>query len=58
MRQRIALFENASWRQFLPLTLLRPLFELCCGHGSVRERLHRQLESVEWGAIVRDEFLF
>ncbi|MGE0374015.1 MAG: putative sugar nucleotidyl transferase [Planctomycetaceae bacterium] len=52
---RIALFEDESWRQFQPLSLLRPVFELCCGHGSLRERLQRHITNVAWGAIVRSE---
>ncbi len=55
MGRRIALFEDESWRRFQPLSLLRPVFELCCGQGSVRERLQRHVEDVEWGALVREE---
>ncbi len=53
--QRIALFEDDTSRQFAPLTLLRPVFELVCGQGSVRERLMRHVEDAEWGALVREE---
>src|SRR5690606_22237906 len=46
-------------RQFAPIALMRPVFELVCGHFSVRERLQtcraaRQL-SDSWGAFVRPE---
>jgi UDP-N-acetylglucosamine diphosphorylase/glucosamine-1-phosphate N-acetyltransferase len=51
MMRRIAFFEDAAAGQFTPLTLLRPVFELLCGHFCLRERL---LQSpAEWGAFVR-----
>lgn len=51
---RMALFEDRHASDFHPLTLLRPVFELCCGHYSLRERLLRQLGVSSWGAFVRD----
>ncbi|MEZ6145843.1 MAG: putative sugar nucleotidyl transferase [Planctomycetaceae bacterium] len=53
--QRIALFEDETSRQFAPLTLLRPVFELVCGHGPLRERLMRDCRDAEWGALIREE---
>ncbi len=56
---QIAFFEDASARQFAPIALTRPVFELICGHFSLRERWQcvRALEAEkdEWGAFVRPE---
>lgn len=51
---RIALFEDRHVSDFCPLVLLRPVFELVCGHYSLRERLLRQMQVAEWGGIVRE----
>lgn len=51
--QRIAFFEDDQLRNFFPLTHLRPVFELLCGHFSVRERMLQARSLVEFGAIVR-----
>lgn len=50
---RVAFFEDSSAAQLHPLTLLRPVFELLCGHFSLRERVIRSLDVTEWGAFVR-----
>ncbi len=50
---RVAIFEDAAATQFLPLTWLRPVFELLCGHFSARERALRALKVTEWGAFLR-----
>ncbi|MDX1966828.1 MAG: putative sugar nucleotidyl transferase [Planctomycetaceae bacterium] len=51
---RVAFFEDDAANQFSPLTLLRPVCELLCGHFSVRERALRGLPVTEWGALIRD----
>ena len=53
---RIAFFEDHLAENFSPIALLRPVFELVCGHFSLRERIIRQLPVAEWGALLR-EFL-
>lgn len=53
--RRIAFFEDHTARQFNPIALLRPVFELRCGHFSLRERTLRLLPACEWGAILRPE---
>lgn len=53
--RRIALFEDQATDQFSPIALLRPVFELLCGHYSLRERLLRTLKVSEWGAFIRPE---
>jgi UDP-N-acetylglucosamine diphosphorylase/glucosamine-1-phosphate N-acetyltransferase len=53
--RRTAFFEDAAAEQLRPLTLLRPVFELLCGHFSVRERWVRFGEVHEWGAWLRPE---
>lgn len=52
---RFVLFEDHCAPQFSPLALLRPIFELRCGHFSLRERLQRNLVSTGWGVWVRPE---
>ena len=51
--QRIAFFEDGRASQLAPIALLRPVFELLCGHFTNRERLVRSLQVTEWGALVR-----
>ena len=51
--QRIAFFEDAAVDQFRPLTWLRPVFELRCGHFTVRERILAAFPQADWGASVR-----
>jgi UDP-N-acetylglucosamine diphosphorylase/glucosamine-1-phosphate N-acetyltransferase len=51
--RRLAFFEDQVWTQFSPIALLRPLFELRCGHFSVRERMLSVAAGAEWGACLR-----
>lgn len=51
---RIALFEDDQAGQFAPLSLLRPVCELLCGHFTARERAVRFLPVTEWGLFCRD----
>ena len=46
---RVAFFEDESAAQLHPIALLRPVFELLCGHFPLRERIIRSLEVTEWG---------
>jgi UDP-N-acetylglucosamine diphosphorylase / glucose-1-phosphate thymidylyltransferase / UDP-N-acetylgalactosamine diphosphorylase / glucosamine-1-phosphate N-acetyltransferase / galactosamine-1-phosphate N-acetyltransferase len=55
--RRIAFFEDATAGQLRPLTRLRPVFELLCGHFSVRERWVRFGDVHEWGAWLRPELV-
>ena len=50
---RVAFFEDRFAARLNPIALLRPVFELLCGHFSVRERVVRCLNVTEWGAFVR-----
>jgi UDP-N-acetylglucosamine diphosphorylase/glucosamine-1-phosphate N-acetyltransferase len=55
---RVALFEDqAATENFSPIALLRPVFELLCGHFSARERAMRFLPVTEWGAFLRPELV-
>jgi UDP-N-acetylglucosamine diphosphorylase / glucose-1-phosphate thymidylyltransferase / UDP-N-acetylgalactosamine diphosphorylase / glucosamine-1-phosphate N-acetyltransferase / galactosamine-1-phosphate N-acetyltransferase len=59
MIMQIAFFEDAGARKFAPIALMRPVFELVCGHFSLRERL-QSFRSAKghadaWGAFVRTE---
>jgi len=51
---RIAFFEDGCAADLRPLVLLRPVFELVCGHYSLRERLLRSGRVADWGAFVRE----
>lgn len=52
---RVAFFEDSLAGQFAPIALLRPVFELLCGHFGPRERAQTQLPVTRWGAFVRSE---
>ncbi|MCA9073348.1 MAG: hypothetical protein KDA84_30700, partial [Planctomycetaceae bacterium] len=56
---QIAFFEDGFVSQFAPIALMRPVFELVCGHFSLRERMQwvrtSQNLTDEWGAFVRKE---
>lgn len=51
---RVAFFEDERATQFHPIASLRPVFELLCGHFSVRERLLRAGLVRNWGAFLRE----
>lgn len=50
---RIVFFEDRQALEFGPIAQLRPVFELVCGHFSLRERSIRCLSVSEWGGFVR-----
>ena len=55
---RVAFYEDrTATDQFSPIALLRPVFELLCGHFSVRERGLRFLPVTDWGAFLRSELV-
>lgn len=54
----IVLYEDELAARFTPIAVLRPVFDLRCGHFSARERLERGVRSgggreVTWGVVVR-----
>jgi UDP-N-acetylglucosamine diphosphorylase/glucosamine-1-phosphate N-acetyltransferase len=51
---RVAFFEDRQVLDFGPIAQTRPVFELVCGHFSVRERAIRSLRVTEWGGFFRD----
>src|SRR5437868_7035506 len=51
---RIAFFEDRQALEVGPIAQLRPVFELVCGHFSLRERAIRSLPVSEWGGFIRD----
>lgn len=51
---RIALFEESP-EAFFPLTLLRPVFELRCGHFTPRERLQALVRGAQVGVFLRPD---
>lgn len=52
---RIALFEDQSARDFAPIALVRPVFELLCGQMTARERALEFLPVADWGAFLRGD---
>lgn len=52
---RLALFEDSQADQFRPLSLVRPVYELLCGHFTNRERIVRQVQPTIWSAFCRPE---
>lgn len=50
---QVAFFEDEAARNFSPIALTRPVFELICGQFGVRERVVRRLNVTAWGAFVR-----
>ncbi|MCH6560056.1 GlmU family protein [candidate division KSB1 bacterium] len=42
MYESICIFEDNRFRQLYPLTLTRPVFDLCCGIFSLKEKLLRR----------------
>ena len=53
MLQRFAFFEDDRAEQFSPLSLLRPVFDLRCGHFSLRERWTVSTGNPNFGALIR-----
>lgn len=51
---RIAFYEDSNVSQLGTIALMRPVFELVCGHSSLRERLIRHLDVPQWGTIIRE----
>ena len=52
---RIAMFEDSAAKDFAPIALLRPVFELLCGHFGARERAQEFLPVQDWAGFVRPE---
>jgi UDP-N-acetylglucosamine diphosphorylase/glucosamine-1-phosphate N-acetyltransferase len=50
---RIAFYEDATAKNFSPIALSRPVFELVCGRFSMRERILKCLGATEWGVFLR-----
>jgi UDP-N-acetylglucosamine diphosphorylase/glucosamine-1-phosphate N-acetyltransferase len=55
LMRRFALFEDSLAGNLRPLSWLRPVFELRCGHFTLRERLQVFSPEAAWGAFVRPE---
>ncbi|MBX3444288.1 MAG: hypothetical protein KF774_17935 [Planctomyces sp.] len=53
--RRVAFFEDSQAANFRPLAWLRPVYELRCGHFTLRERVLQSGRYEEWGAWLRPE---
>lgn len=51
---RLIIFEDEKCENFYPLTLLRPVFELKCGHTTLLSKILRAFEKMETGFFIRD----
>ena len=51
---RIAFFEDHECLNVGPIALLRPAFDLVCGHFALRERVLRGQGASRWGVFIRD----
>jgi UDP-N-acetylglucosamine diphosphorylase/glucosamine-1-phosphate N-acetyltransferase len=49
----VVIFEGNQWRQFAPLSLSRPSFELCCGIGTLLEKQIRSTKPTKLTLWVR-----
>ncbi len=52
---RIALFEDRAAKDFAPIALVRPVFELLCGHFGARERALEFVPAQDWAVFIRSE---
>ncbi|MCL7392301.1 MAG: hypothetical protein LZ162_01495, partial [Thaumarchaeota archaeon] len=43
---RIAIFEDEAYRNFFPLTLTRPVYELIVGTSTIREKIIKNVASL------------
>lgn len=50
---QLVFYEDELTQNFTPIALTRPVFELLCGHNSLRERLVKSFSPKRWGAFVR-----
>jgi UDP-N-acetylglucosamine diphosphorylase/glucosamine-1-phosphate N-acetyltransferase len=54
-RTILTIYEDEHFRSLLPLTYLRPVFELRCGARTLRERILGGLSAASVGYLVREE---
>ncbi len=52
---KLCIFENSSWRNFLPLTYTRASFDLRCGVYSLKKRIGHYYPGAEISLLVRDD---
>ena len=49
---RLCLFEDRA-EQFEPLSLTRPVFDLCCGMTTLAQKIVRHIAPPAWGVLIR-----
>jgi len=54
MVKRVCIFEDEKWRNFAPLTLTRPVYELVTGMTSLRAKITRLFPGAEICLLTRD----
>ena len=52
----VVIFEGNQWRQFAPLSLSRPTFQLCCGAGTLLQKQIRATQPTRLTLWVRPGF--
>jgi UDP-N-acetylglucosamine diphosphorylase/glucosamine-1-phosphate N-acetyltransferase len=50
----VILFEDQNYDNLYPLTYLRPVYELKCGHTSLREKIERMIGKASYLYFMRD----
>ena len=55
MVKHVCIFEDPDFRKLLPLTSLRPVFDLRCGITTLREKIQRQFPAARVTLRSRDE---
>jgi UDP-N-acetylglucosamine diphosphorylase / glucose-1-phosphate thymidylyltransferase / UDP-N-acetylgalactosamine diphosphorylase / glucosamine-1-phosphate N-acetyltransferase / galactosamine-1-phosphate N-acetyltransferase len=53
MTPTIVVFEDHLWQNLLPLTYLRPVFDLTCGRGSLLQKVERLAQSASSSILGR-----
>jgi len=54
IKMQICIFEDKGYENLYPLTLLRPVFELKCGHSALLDKILRRYKGVKVHFFVRD----
>lgn len=52
--ERICIFEDEAYENFLPLTYSRPVFELRCGFNTLREKVEHLFPNKSFSFLMRD----
>jgi len=51
---KLVIYEDSTYENFYPLSLVRPVFELRCGATSLSEKLRRSFSDLDVAYFTRD----